>query len=488
MSAITGIIGKQIKQKQLEEMFEKINHRGSENATYLLLPNGGVAVGEMTLSSRSTSAVSGDGKPIVLMDGELYNTITNGKSNVEFIRDLYMKEGIACFSKLDGIFSCAIIDEDETILFRDPVGSRPLIYQHQDGFLCFASEAKSLLKHVDAVDELVPGTLYSTKEGIIEYSKYEPDVPDFQTPEEAAKILEELMIKAVKKRMEDGAVKGVSLSGGLDSSIIAAIAKSIDPNIQLFSTTIKRYPSKDIKFAKKMAQFLGLEHHIYEITDEDIKTLIPGAVWYMETFDEDCVSGAIANFYTSKMISNYTNCILVGEGADELFGGYFRELKNIPDVKEKERIAKKLVFIAYNTALRRLDRGWMANSVNYRIPFLDQEVVTFSEKIPMEFKVRYDERQARDVEKWILREAFRSWLPEEITDRPKLRFAGGTGVDDLMDELTADRISDQEFKDNPSTDGGLDLNSPKELHYYRLFRDTYPEGYESLVVRWDPFK
>ena len=106
----------------------------------------------------------------------------------------------------------------------------------------------------------------------------------------------------------------------------------------------------------------------------------------------------------------------------------------------------------------------------------------------MEFKVRHEEDQGREVEKWILRKAFSNWIPEEILNRPKLRFAGGTGVDDLMDELTTDLISDEEFKKNGKTDGGLKLNSPKELYYYQLFRNKYPRGYENLVIRWDPFK
>jgi asparagine synthase (glutamine-hydrolysing) len=488
MSAITGVYGKKMNPGQLEVMLEKIRHRGPDKSSIKTFADGGCAVGELSLSARSTPAIAGEKTPIVLVDGEIYNSLPDGKSNVEFIRDLYMKEGKNCFPILDGSFSCAIFDNDALLLARDSVGARPLIYQNLDGCLYFASEAKSLLGFVSSVEELQPGHFYSSKLGLKKIEDHVPDVPDFETPEEAAKILEELLIKAVKKRMEDGAVKGVSLSGGLDSSIMASVAKSIDPTVKLFSTTIQRYPSKDIKFAKMMADYLGLEHHIYEITDDDIRTLIPEAVWYMETFDEDCVSGAIANFYTSKLIVDYTNCVLVGEGADELFGGYFRELKEIPDKKQKEEIARKLVRIAYNTALRRLDRGWLSNSVNYRTPYLDPEIVAFSNKVPMELKVYDDKNQGREVEKWILREAFRNWLPNEIADRPKLRFAGGTGVDDLMDDLTQDKVNEKELKEIPMTENNLELNSPKELHYYHLFQKSFPKGYESLVERWDPFK
>ncbi len=488
MSAITGITGERTNENQLRKMLEPIRHRGPGRSVFKLLKNGGCAAGELDLSPRSTPVLSGESDPVVLLDGEIYNSLASRQSNVDYIRELYQKVGKKCFTLLDGSFACVLIDGEETILARDAVGARPLIYSWNNGRLCFSSEAKSLIPLTDSVEELLPGHIYSSREGLQNFAPFIPEVPQFGSPEEAAEILETLMVRAVKKRMEDGAVKGVSLSGGLDSSITAAIAKTIDPGIKLFSTTIQRYPSPDLKFAKQMADFLNLEHHIYEITDKDILGFIPDAVWYMETFDEDCISGAIANHFTSKMIRGYTNCVLVGEGADELFGGYFRELQDIPDPDEKERIARKLVQIAYNTALRRLDRGWMSNSVSYRTPFLDPEIVEFSNTIPMGLKVHYDKAQARNVEKWILRQALRDWLPAEIADRPKLRFAGGTGVDDLMDELTKSKASETDLAENPDTTGGLKLNSPKELYYYNLFKKNYKPGYEGLVVRWDPFK
>jgi asparagine synthase (glutamine-hydrolysing) len=488
MSAITGVVGKKVDHQQLNRMIQAMLHRGPDNTHIKLLKNGGVAAAEISLSQRATSALTQTDKPVVLLDGDLYNKIPAGMSNVDFIQACYIKEGKNCFSKLDGSFACAILDGDDTILVRDAVGSRPMIYQQQDGHLLFGSEAKALLAYTADVSELPPAHYFSLKEGLNPFKPYIPSIPKFKTPEEAAKVLEKLFVKAVKKQMADGAVKGVALSGGLDSSVTAAVAKSIDPTIKLFSTTIKRYPSKDIKYAKLMAEYLGLEHHIYEITDEDIKKLVPEAIWFMETFDEDCISGAVANFFTSRMIADFTNCVLVGEGADELFGGYFRELKDIPDIKEKERVARRLVEIAYNTALRRLDRGWLANSVNYRTPFLDTEVIAFSNAVSMDLKVRYDAKQDRNVEKWIVREAMRGWLPAEIADRPKLRFAGGTGVDDLMAELTAGNVSEQEFKDHPETLGCIMLTSPKELYYYRMFQERFPKGYETMVARWDPFK
>ena len=229
-----------------------------------------------------------------------------------------------------------------------------------------------------------------------------------------------------------------------------------------------------------------MEHHIYLISDSDITGLVSDAVWYLESFDEDCISGILSNYYVSKIVKEHSNLVLVGEGADELFGGYRMVLKN-PKVKseeQRETLAQKLVEIAYNTALRRLDRAWMANGVVYRTPYLDTKVVAFSQKIPMTWKI-YGENQ---VEKFILREAFRDMLPEKIANREKLRFSMGTGMDDVMDELVSENIDPEEIKQRSKAAYGLPFASFKELYYYDEFLQLFPPSYEKHTVRWDPFK
>jgi asparagine synthase (glutamine-hydrolysing) len=235
-----------------------------------------------------------------------------------------------------------------------------------------------------------------------------------------------------------------------------------------------------------MAEFLDLEHRIYEISDEDIINFIPDAVWFLESFDEDCISGLISNYYVSRMVKQYANSVLVGEGSDELFGGYRMVLKN-PKVKtseKREQLARKLLDIAYNTALRRLDRGWMANGVDYQIPYLDSRVVAFSRKIPMEWKI-YGEKQ---IEKYVLREAFRDMLPEQIANREKLRFSMGVGMDDIMDDIIATMVNPEEIEKRPKAAYGMPFASFKELYYYDLFLQQFPPSYEQQTVRWDPFK
>ncbi len=492
MAAIAGIVssnGKSLEagSREMGEILEQMRHRGPDNTIVRSLPDGRGTLGanEINLTPERTSCTAVWKPPFILFDGELFNERAEGQSDVELFEEYYLKYGKDCFKHLDGSFSCAIVEENETILARDPVGARPLFYGAENGSLCFSTEMKGLRDYVRFdVIELPPGQLYSTQEGTRPFEPYAPEIPEIGNLNETAQTLRELVIEAVRKRVEG--VGGVSLSGGLDSSIVAVIAKEFNPNLKLFTGSIKKAPGPDLEHAKLMADFLGLEHHIYLITDEDIMDFIPDAVWYLESFDEDCISGIISNYFVSRLAKEHTNSILVGEGADELFGGYRMVLKSpkVTGDDHREQLAQRLLDISYNTALRRLDRGWMANAVDYQTPFLDQKIVAFSQKIPMKWKI-HGEKQ---VEKFILREAFRDMLPEKIANREKLRFAMGVGTDDVMDDLVSDVVDPKEIQDRPNAAYGLPYASFKEIYYYDEFLRFFPPAYEKQTVRWDPFK
>ncbi|MBW1803358.1 MAG: hypothetical protein JRJ85_21840 [Deltaproteobacteria bacterium] len=493
MACIAGIISQHGKidfnsSKQMGRMLNLMRHRGPDNTIIraLIDDRGALGANEINLSPERTYCTSLEEKPYILFDGRIFNQRSEGQTDIAFFSELYEKFEKDAFSQLDGSFSCAIVEkDDEVILARDHVGARPLFFGYNHDVFFFSSEMKGLKDHVQFdIQELPPGHIYSTKKGMTSFDAYVPEVPEPGDIENAARILRELLIEAVKRRMDD--VNAVSLSGGLDSSIVAAIAKEFNPRIHLCTGSVKSSPGPDLENARLMAEFLGMEHHIYEITDEDIIDFIPDSVWYMESFDEDCISGIISNYYVSRMVKDYSNTVLVGEGADELFGGYRMVLKNprVKSAEQRERLAKKLVDIAYNTALRRLDRGWMANGVVYKTPFLDTRVVAFSKKIPMDWKI-YGEKE---VEKYILREAFRDMLPEKIANREKLRFAMGTGMDDVMDDIVSKKIDPEEIKQRPKAAYGLPFASFKELYYYDEFLQRFPPSYEKQTIRWDPFK
>jgi asparagine synthase (glutamine-hydrolysing) len=493
MASLAGIISQHGKidfngAKQMGRMLNDMRHRGPDNTIIRTLTDerGALGANEINLAPERTYCTSLEDQPYILFDGRLFNERENGQWDIELFRELYEKHDRDCFKYLDGSFACAVVEKDEeVILARDHVGARPLFFGRNNSTFYFGTEMKALKEHVQFnIEELPPGHIYSSKKGLTPFEAFSPDVPETTDFKEAAKILRELVIEAVRRRMDDA--DAVSLSGGLDSSIVATIAKEFNPKIRLFTGTVQKAHGQDLENAKLMADFLGLEHHIYEITDEDIINFLPQAVWYLESFDEDCISGTIANYFVSKMVKEYSNAVLVGEGADELFGGYRLVLKN-PKVKseeQRERLAKKLLDIAYNTALRRLDRSWMANAVVYKTPFLDTRVVAFSRNIPMAWKI-HGEKQ---TEKYILREAFRDMLPEKIANREKLRFAMGTGMDDVMDDVVSNIIDPEELKYRPKAAYGLPFASFKELYYYDEFLQLFPPSYEQQTVRWDPFK
>ena len=469
-------------------MLGLMRHRGPDNMVVRTLPDGRGALGaiEINLTPERTNCAAVAKSPYVVFDGELFNDRSPGQTDLELFIEYYAKYGKDCFTHLDGSYACAIVEPGEVLLARDQVGARPLFYGSKNGTLYFSTEMKGLAEHIRFdIAELPPGFLYSTRDGERQFLPFVPDVPDVGDDVKAAAVtLKGLVVEAVKKRM--GGVRAVALSGGLDSSIVATIAKQFNPNLVLFTATIDSAPGPDLENAELMADFLGLEHHVYRITDSDIVDFIPEAIWYLESFDEDCISGIISNYYVSKAAKPYTDAILVGEGADELFGGYRMVLKspNVTSDEHREQLAKRLVEISYNTALRRLDRGWMANAVVYQTPYLDSKVVAFSQKVPMKWKI-YGEAQ---VEKFILREAFRDDLPEKIANREKLRFAMGVGTDDVMDALIAKAIDPNEIAKRPQTPYGLPFASFKELYYYDEFLGLFPPAYEKQTVRWDPFK
>ena len=487
MAGIAGTFGADTRRQIIEQMLDKMRHRGQENTNIFQADGicGGVVASD--LSQSRGNGFAEDGNIAVLFDGEIYIERASGKSDAEVVLELYKKHGRVFGGFLQGVFACAVYDGNDVILARDTVGVRPLYYgKTADGSMCFASEMKALAGIADQLHELLPATTFSTDTGVAGYISRYPDVEIPQTISPAADKLRQYLTDAVHRRMDDGAVGACLLSGGLDSSIIASVAHQVNPDLPMITVGVQGAPA--LKNAEIMAQYLGAKHEVFIFDAEQIKDIIPKAVYTLESFDEDCVSGAIANLFASATAAKYTNCILSGEGGDELFGGYHL-LKKLPTESQRLKMMEKLIAIAYNTAVQRLDRAMMGNSINYRTPFIDTEVIAFALQIPVQWKI-HRAGNGRLVEKWILREAFKDMLPEEIYSREKLRFSGGTGTDSLMDNIAADEIDSNEFnKESRKTQGGYHLNSLKELWYHKIFKENFPlPDFERLVGRWDPYK
>ena len=296
-------------------------------------------------------------------------------------------------------------------------------------------------------------------------------------------MVKDLLMEATEKRIKDGAVGGVLLSGGLDSSLIAYMAHEIHPDIECFTVSMEE--GQDLPLAKDVTKHLGVKHHILMFGEKEIKEILPLAIHHQEMYEESCVHGAIANFLAGRFLKGHTKVVLTGEGADEFFGGYDGQYKKGDNPEEVASIIDKLINVAHNTALQRLDRLNAACSYESRTPFLDAKVMDFSLKIPIQHKI-YGEEQTG---KWILRQAFEGCLPDHIIYQTKRFFAQGSGVAYIMRAQAEKEISQAELEAFNKVDGNPYLSSIEELYYYRIFKKTFPQpAYDRLVGRWDPFR
>ena len=487
MAGIAGALGKQATHSVVEQMLKTIEHRGPDTVRTCRAGELAAGVCASNLSADRGDGFAQDGNVTVLLDGEIYNDRADGRSDAEVVLGLYKEHGRSFPAYVDGVFACALYDGSDLILARDAVGVRPLYWGRTDhNALCFASELKALVGVAREITEMPPATTFSDSCGVAGYIPRFPEVDVPAAVEDAARQVRETVLAAVRRRLADGAVGACLLSGGLDSSIIAAAAKQLGADLPLITVGMEGAP--DLANAKIMAGHLGMAHHVLLYDAEQIRQSVPRAVYTLESFDEDCISGAISNLFASAKAREFTNCILSGEGGDELFGGYHL-LKDLPGDTERLRMMERLIAIAHNTALQRLDRAMMGNSINYRTPFIDTKVMALALQVPVQWKIR-DSGNGKLVEKWILREAFKELLPEEICSREKLRFSAGTGTDDLMDRLAGENTNGSELsEESRTTSEGYYLNSPKELWYYRLFKERFPDPqFERLVGRWDPGK
>ena len=483
MAAIAGLLGALPGANLAEKMLDVLAHRGADRVQPFRSGRIDAGVRASRLSPDRGDGFARDNGVAVLFDGEIYNDRAAGQSDADVALALYGRHGRSFAARLQGVFACAVFDADTVLLARDAVGVRPLYWgTTADGALCFASEMKALVAASDDVKELPPGTTFSSESGLAGYLPRYPDVAIGASLAGATRALRAAVTRAVERRLADGAVGACLLSGGLDSSIIAAVVHELGADMPVITVGMDGAP--DLANAEAMARHLDMEHHVLLYDAEQIRQSVPRAVWMLESFDEDCVSGAIANLFASGKARELTNCILSGEGGDELFGGYHL-LKDLPGETEQLRMMSRLIEIAHNTAVQRLDRAMMANGIHYRTPFLDTDVIAMALQIPVRWKI-HDDGAGRLIEKYILREAFRDLLPEAIYRREKLRFSAGTGTDSLMDDVAGE--SDLASADR-RTAHGYTLNSPKELRYYRIFKERFPSPcFERLVGRWDPGK
>jgi asparagine synthase (glutamine-hydrolysing) len=378
------------------------------------------------------------------------------------------------------MFAFIVYDGNSVLVARDPLGIKPLYLGEEDGLLFFASEIKALQGLVQNIQEFPAGHYFTPESGLVRYYQMK-ESPEWENDvSEICAELRERLGRAIEKRWMGDVPVGCFLSGGIDSSLISAVSKYNFDHLDTFSVGLGE-EAPDLPFARKVAKFLGTSHHEYVYTPQEVLEALPDIIYHLESFDPALVRSAIPCYFVSKLASEHVKVILTGEGSDEVFAGYhyFKQYDNHDDV---HREALRILYGLHNMNLQRVDRATMAHSIEGRVPFLDIGFVEYALSIDPELK-----KAGRGIrlEKWLLRQAFNDYLPEEVIWRPKMEFAAGCGSEQLITQLVDDKITDGEFEHDKSAFNHVSLASKEELYYYRIFHDFFGTAVDAEAIgRW----
>ena len=483
-------------------MAKKIRHRGPDwSGIYC---GGSAILAHERLSivdpqSGGQPLYSPDRKQILAVNGEIYNhreirakytdyPFSTG-SDCETILALYQKHGIHFLEELNGIFAFALYDEarDEFLIARDPIGVIPLyIGYDEDGTVYCASELKALEGFCDRYEPFLPGHYYWSREGKMT-RWYQRDWMDYEAVRNnpaSVTNLREALEAAVRRQLMSDVPYGVLLSGGLDSSVISAIAKKYAdrrietdgqqaawwPQLHSFAIGLKGAP--DLAKAREVAEFIGTVHHEINYTIQEGLDAVRDVIYYIETYDVTTVRASTPMYLLARVIKSMgIKMVLSGEGADEVFGGYLYFHK-APDARAfHEETLRKLSKLYLYDCLR-ANKSLAAWGVEGRVPFLDKEFLDVAMRLNPQAKMC----PGNTIEKHIVREAFASMLPASVAWRQKEQFSDGVGYSwiDTLKAETARLVSDEQMAHAAER---FPINPPrnKEEYYYRsIFEEYFP--------------
>ena len=484
-------------------MSKKIRHRGPDwSGIYC---GGSAILAHERLSivdpqSGGQPLYSPDKQQVLAINGEIYNhrdirrryeqtyAFQTG-SDCEVILALYREKGIDFLEELNGIFAFALYDEakDEFLIARDPIGVIPLyIGYDSDGTVYCASELKALEGFCERYEPFLPGHYYSSREGkMVRWYKR-----DWMTYEGAksnpvpVSALHDALEDAVRRQLMSDVPYGVLLSGGLDSSVVSAIAKKFAsrrvetdgqkeawwPQLHSFAIGLKGAP--DLVKAREVADFIGTVHHEINYTIQEGLDAVRDVIYFIETYDVTTVRASTPMYLLARVIKSMgIKMVLSGEGADEVFGGYLYFHK-APDARAfHEETVRKLSKLYMYDCLR-ANKSLAAWGVEGRVPFLDKEFLDVAMRINPQYKMC----PGKTIEKKIVREAFSDMLPESVVWRQKEQFSDGVGYSwiDTLKAVTAEAVSDTEMEHAADR---FPINTPrnKEEYYYRsIFEEYFP--------------
>ena len=487
-------------------MAQRIAHRGPDGkgahvSAHCALAHVRLAVMDPENGAQPMTCMDGPFKVTIAYNGEIYNADElraelsgHGYSfetgcDTEVVLKSYLCFGPACVEKLNGIFAFALYDEekDEFLIARDPIGVIPLYIGYDaDGKVYCASELKALEGYCDRYEPFLPGHYYYSKEGKMT-RWYTRDWMSFDAVKNNPASVEELrdaLEAAVRRQLMSDVPYGVLLSGGLDSSVISAIAKKYAsrrietngkqeawwPQLHSFAIGLKGAP--DLAKAREVADFIGTIHHEINYTIQEGLDAVRDVIYFIETYDVTTVRASTPMYLLARVIKSMgIKMVLSGEGADEVFGGYLYFHK-APDARAfHEETVRKLSKLYLYDCLR-ANKSLSAWGVEGRVPFLDKEFLDVAMRINPVAKMC----TGKTIEKKIIREAFQDMLPESVAWRQKEQFSDGVGYNwiDTLKAITDQAVSDEQMNQAAQR---FPINTPrnKEEYYYRsIFEEYFP--------------
>ena len=515
MCGIVGIFkiksqSEELRNKALR-MAQKIRHRGPDWSG--IYTGGSAILAHERLSivdpqSGGQPLYSPNRKQILAVNGEIYNhreirTRYAGRyefrtgSDCEVILALYQDKGIHFLEELNGIFAFALYDEerDEFLIARDPIDVIPLYIGHDaDGTIYVASELKALEGFCDEYEPFLPGHYFYSKEGKMK-QWYTRDWTDYEAVKDnpaSVTDLHDALEEAVHRQLMSDVPYGVLLSGGLDSSVISAIAKKYAakrietdgasdawwPQLHSFAIGLKGAP--DLIKAREVAEYIGTVHHEINYTIQEGLDALRDVIYFIETYDVTTVRASTPMYLLGRVIKSMgIKMVLSGEGADEIFGGYLYFHK-APDARAfHDETVRKLSKLYLYDCLR-ANKSLSAWGVEGRVPFLDKEFLDVAMRLNPKAKMA----PGKVIEKKIVREAFADMLPESVAWRQKEQFSDGVGYSwiDTLKAITATAISDEQMAKAADR---FPVNTPqnKEEYYYRsIFEEHFPSASAARCV------
>ncbi|QKY70115.1 asparagine synthase B [Lentibacillus sp. CBA3610] len=494
MSGLFAMTGR-VDDTKIKDILESMHHRGPDEGDAVLLDKFHLAHRRLSIvgvRQGKQPIANADNTKWIVADGEVYNYLDLKKQlsdTTEFLTEsdseiplkLYEQEGPSAVKQLDGMFAFVIVDtENNTFMAaRDTLGSKPLYYGKDDeGNMIFASELKTLDMVTKDIHEFPSGHYYTPEEGFVMYRQIQqPKSGEIFSENELPQMMEGIrqhLEGAVKKQLMAEVEVGVLLSGGLDSSLIALLAReNRKRNEPLKSFCVGSSDSEDVKRARQVAEEIGSEHHEYIFDEQALIDHLPEVIYYLESYDSSLVRSAIPSYFVSRLAAEHgVKVILSGEGADELFSGY-EYLKGITNTEKLNQELVRIINTMHNINLQRGDRMSMAHSVELRVPFLDMAFIEYALKIPAELKLNDDQ-----IEKWILRKAYDGRLSDNIIWRDKAEFSEGSGALDILDKYAEGEFSDAELA--KANEANKWVRSKQELLYYNIFKTYFP--YRSVLA------